>query len=397
MKKHNVIRNPLLTGFASLDGRSSYGVGDWFEGDPASRAEGSPTSLSAQYNRPALTLPDTVGPMQAYANWLPYVSFPSLNEGGTPMVDLPALAESLGVQSLAVKCEAANPTGSHKDRMTPLALARAIEVKARGVVCASSGNAAISLAAYAAAASMPCRIVITQRISDGYRRLLTRMGAELIVCATSHGRWDAVRTLVEQGWYPITNYAIPAVGSNPYGVQGYKTIAFEIWQQLGHVDAIVVPCARGDLIWGIGEGYREMKAAGIISALPTLHAAEPFPRISKILEGQAKTTDHFPGETIQFSIAGDTATDQAVRAVRDSGGSAVYVSDSEALDAQLIAARQGIDLEISAACALGAIPIMLSRKTLSAASRVVVIGTANSAREPATNLPPLTVSSLPVG
>ncbi len=65
---------------------------------------------------------------------------------------------------------------------------------------------------------VPCRIAITQHISEGYRRLLTRMGGELIVCASSHGRWNAVRALVAQGWYPITNYAIPAAGSDPYGV-----------------------------------------------------------------------------------------------------------------------------------------------------------------------------------
>ena len=393
MKKHYVTRNPSLKGFVSLDGRSSYGIEDWFEGDPTSRMEGVPTSVKANYDSLGLSLPDTVGPLQAYGKWLPYVRFPSLNEGGTPMVNAPALAEHFELQSLAIKREAANPTGSHKDRMTPLALARAMEVEAKGVVCASSGNAAISLAAYAAAVSMPCRIVITRHISDAYRRLLTRMDAELIVCSSSLERWDVVRVLVQQGWYPITNYCIPAVGSNPYGVQGYKTIAYEIWQQLGTVDAVIVPCARGDLIWGIGEGFREMKAVGIVAAIPTLHAAEPFPRISKILQGEAKTTDHFPGETIQFSIAGDTVTDQAVRAVRDSRGSAVAVSDSAATGAQKIAARHGIDLEISSACALAASSILKSKGELTHTSKVVIIGTANSAREPAPNLPPLAVSS----
>ena len=384
-----VIRNPALTGFVSLDGTASHGIEDLFEGDPASRLRGVPTSVRARYEHAALALPDTVGPMHAYANWLPYLRFPSLNEGGTPMTDAPALAGSLGVRSLQVKREASNPTGSHKDRMTPLALARAIEVGAPGVMCASSGNAAISLAAYAAAASMPCRIMVTPDIADGYRRLLERMGAELIVCASYAARWEAMRRMVAQHWYPVTNYTLPAVGSNPFGVQGYKTIAFEIWQQLGQVDAVVVPCARGDLIWGIFEGYRHMQQAGIIAAMPALHAAEPFPRIAKVLAGHATTTDFFAGATIQFSIAGDTVTDQSVRAVRDSGGSAVYVSDHEARLAQASAARSGIDLEISACGALAAVAQLKAGGQLTAASSVVVIGTANSAREPAASLPPL--------
>lgn len=394
MKKHTVMRNPLLQGFISLDGRSTYGVGDWYEGDPVSRQAGKPTSLTAIYGKSTRALPRSVGSMQAYGDWLPYLRFPSLNEGGTPMVDLDGLAAELGIARLGMKREASNPTGSHKDRMSPLALARAMEIGAKGVVCASSGNAAISLAAYAAAASVPCRIVVTPHISDGYRRLLSRMGAELVVCASSHGRWETVRTLVDQGWYPITNFSIPAVGSNPYGVQGYKTVAFEIWQQYGHVDAVVVPCSRGDLIWGIGEGFREMREMGILAAVPRLHAAEPFPRISRILAGTSQTTDHFPGETIQFSIAGDTATDQAVRAVRDSAGSAVFVDDAAAQAAQAQSARHGIDLEISSASALGAVPILRSRAQIDAESVVVIIGTANSAREPAAALAPLRISTL---
>lgn len=384
-----VIRNPLLVGFRSLDGDSRYGIGDWFEGDPTSRERGAPTSLAAEYQHAIRALPENVGPLLSYGAWLPYLEFPTLNEGGTPVVDVPDLAKMLGLRKLIVKRESANPTGSHKDRMTPLALARAIEVGAEGVVCASSGNAAISLAAYAALAKMPCRILVTAAIADGYRRLLERMGAELVVCKDSHDRWTAMAELARRDWFPITNYAIPAVGSNPYGVQGYKTVAYELFQQVGRVDALVVPCARGDLIWGINEGYKDLKAIGLIERVPALYAAEPYPRVSKVLTGHALSTDFFPGKTTQFSIAGDTATDQAVRAVTESKGGAVAVDDATALSAQKLCARHGLDLEISSASAIGAISILKKRGLMSETDIVVAIGTANSAREPALALEPL--------
>ena len=385
----NVVRNPLLIGFRSLDGRSHFGVGDLFEGDPASRSRGEPTSVAAEYRQIASPLPACVGPMRTYGAWLPYLEFPSLGEGGTPAVDVPALADALGLKRLIVKRESANPTGSHKDRMTPLALARAIETGAAGVVCASSGNAAISLAAYASAAGVQCRVLVTASISDAYRSLLDRMNADIVVCRTHLDRWKVMAGMVSQGWYPITNFALPAVGSNPYGVQGYKTVAYEIFQQVGPVDDVVVPCARGDLLWGIGEGFNELKHAGMIGGLPRLHAVEPFPRLSRVLQGQAKSTDLFPGDTQQFSIAGDTTTDQAVRAVRASCGSAICVDDTLAGAARNEAARHGFDLELSSASALGAVRILQANGGLSDASTVVMIATASSAREPIAVLAPL--------
>ncbi|MDR5818695.1 pyridoxal-phosphate dependent enzyme [Caballeronia sp. LZ033] len=379
---NNVVRNPLLIGFRSLDGQSHFGVGDWFEGDPASRSRGEPTSVAAEYRPSELSLPPCVGPMRSYGAWLPYLDFPSLGEGGTPAVDVPAIADAMGLDRLIFKRESANPTGSHKDRMTPLALARAIETGAAGVVCASSGNAAISLAAYASAASVKCRVLVTASISDAYRSLLERMNAEIVVCRTHLDRWKVMAGMVSEGWYPITNFALPAVGSNPYGVQGYKTVAYEIFQQAGAVDDVVVPCARGDLLWGIGEGFDELKRAGMIDKVPRLHAVEPFPRLSRVLQGQAKSTDLFSGDTQQFSIAGDTTTDQAVRAVTASRGSAVCVDDTLAAVAQSDAARHGFDLELSSASALGAIRILKANGTLPHGATVVMIATASSAREP---------------
>lgn len=385
-----VERNPALTGFVSLDGLERHSVVDLFEGAPLARASGQPTSMAAEYAREPRSLPAYVGPMPLYGEWLPYLRFPSLGEGGTPLVRMSRAAARSGLGALWLKREGANPTGSHKDRMTPLAVARALEIGARGVACASSGNAAVSLAAYAAAAGLPCRVIVTTTLTDAFRRILERMGALLDVVPTSLARWERLGVLAAEGWFPVTNYALPSSGSNPFGNQGYRTVAFELWQQAGELDAVLVPTARGDLIWGIGDGYRALRRAGLMDVpVPRLIVIEPFARVAKVLAGNALSSDRFPGTTRQFSTAGETTTDQAVRAVLDSGGTAVPVGDAEASAAQASLAREGHDLELCAAAAFAALPELLGSGAVKPGMRVAVIGTAGSAREPAASLPAL--------
>ena len=385
-----VERNPSLNGFVSLDGGERYGIVDLFEGAPLARKAGRPTSLAAEYAYEPHCLPRCAGPMPLYADWLPYLRFPSLGEGGTPLVPMPRAATSTGLGAVWLKREAANPTGSHKDRMTPLAVARALEIGAPGVACASSGNAAVSLAAYAAAAGLPCRVVVTTALTDPFRRILERMGALLDVVPSPLARWERLGALVAQGWFPVTNYALPAAGSNPFGNQGYRTVAFELWQQAGALDAVLVPTARGDLVWGIGDGYRALARAKLMDEpMPRLIVVEPFPRVSKVLAGMALASDRFPGSTRQFSTAGATTTDQAVRAVRDSGGTAIAIGDALASAAQASLALAGHDLELCAAAAFAALPELLKSGVIATGMRVAVIGTAASTREPSPILPDL--------
>lgn len=386
------LRNPRLTGFAALDGIARYGVQDLFEGCPRAAAAGAPTSVAAVYEG-SVPWPSPAGlGMARHAARLPYLRFPTLGEGGTPLLPLPAAA---GLGALWLKREAANPTGSHKDRMSPLAVARALEVGARGILASSSGNAALSAAAYAAAAGLPCRVIVTPALTDAYRRAIARTGAEFIVCRDSLARWDVAARLVrEEGWFPLTNHLVPPVGSNPFGVEGYKTIAYEIAEALGTApDAVLVPTARGDLIWGIGAGFRELAAEGVIISAPRLIAVEPIPRLTRVLAGAAAITDAFPGATLQFSTAGGTATDASLRAVRDSGGTAIHVPDDAASAGQAALARLGLDAELCGGGAHAAIAMARASGALREGETAVMILTAGSAREPAGDpLPPLAVT-----
>jgi len=140
-------RNPDLIGFRSLAGGDLLPVADYLEGCPSGRALERPTSVTGVYKQYPSQLPLRGAKMSEMGEWLPYVRWRGLGEGGTPLLDF---TPSAPVGRLLLKAEWMNPTGSHKDRASPLVLARAVEIGARGIACASSGNAGVSMAAYAA-------------------------------------------------------------------------------------------------------------------------------------------------------------------------------------------------------------------------------------------------------
>lgn len=376
-------RNPDLLGFKPLDGGPALPVGDFFAGAP----EGA-TSVAGVYRPHARSLPPAGARMAAMGAWMPYLHWPGMGEGGTPLLDLRPPA-SIG--RLALKAEWTNPTGSHKDRMSPLVLARALELGVRGVICASSGNAALSLAAYAARAALPCRVVVTAAVPEATRRALLAYGAEVLGAADSLARWSIVERLVrEEGWYPATNFSLPAVGSNAWGVEGYRSLAFELAAESPEGwDAILVPTARGDTIWGLAAGFAALREAGLWPHEgPRLVAVEPFPRLSRVLAGAAATGDAFPGSTRQSSIAGATTTDQARRAVLTTRGAALVVDDGAAEAAQAALARQGLFLELCAAAPFAAVPALHAQGLVPEGARVALIGTSAGQRDPAFAPPP---------
>src|SRR3546814_3145211 len=129
-------------------------------------------------------------------------------------------------------------------------------------------------------------------------------GAQIVTASDSLERWDHIANMVkEQSAFPATNYLDPPVGSNHFGLDGLKTIAYEMFEELGPdlVDAVLVPTSRGELIWGLFEGFRQLKAADLTTALPRLFAVEPFARISAVLGG-GTVTGSCPGLTRLTSI-----------------------------------------------------------------------------------------------
>jgi threonine synthase len=375
--------NPALAGFSCIRCGTEFPVGDYFEGCPDCLARGEPSTVTPVFRQwpTRLSDPGKRG-MERYAAWMPYGSWVSLGEGGTSLVSFPALADEVKAASVFIKNEGQNPSGSHKDRVSCLTVTRALDAGAKKIVAASSGNGGASLALYAAAAGLECCIVTTPALSPIFRRAIQVTGAKLAFAPESLDRWRIVADMAGQGWFAATNYLNPPVGSNPFGLAGLKTIAFEIFEELGEggTDAVLVPTSRGDLIWGLYEGFNELKAVGLIGSLPRLFAIEPFPRISRVLGGE-EITGSFPGSTALVSIGGSTVTYQAVEAIRATGGGAVVVDDRAVERDQTRLARHGCYAELSSAATLTGLEVLLGNGTLSSEDRTVLIATSNGYKD----------------
>jgi len=376
--------NPRLLGFECLRCRIRHPIGDYPTGCPHCLATGFPVSLKASYASDTPIRAKSAGHgLRRFASLLPYLDFPTLGEGDTPLVTLPRLANALGLSTLRIKCESQQPTGSHKDRMSCLAIARAVSVGARTVVAASSGNAGVSLAAYASAAGLRCVIVTSPSIDPLWRHAIEMYGGELLATESTGERWRYVAHKVRvEGWFPVTNFIDPPVGSNCWGVDGYKTVAFELFEQAGPIvpDFVVVPSTRGDLLWGIYDGFQCLREGGHIRTLPRLVAVEPYARLAHVMEG-ADYRRAFPGSTTLVSISGTTVAWQAVEALRSSDGCAVPVKDRNVSSDRKELALQGIYLELSGAAALTAVRMLRRSGWIPEGAHVAMVGTASAFHE----------------
>nr|WP_228241584.1 pyridoxal-phosphate dependent enzyme [Porphyrobacter sp. GA68] len=376
--------NPELAGFECISCSLQLEIADFPEGCPSCFARGEPSTVRSRFRTPPSAVADPSRQrMQRYEAWMPYASWISLGEGGTPCTSIPALADQQRVRAIYIKNEGLNPSGSHKDRTNCLVVTRALDIGATGVVAASSGNGGASLALYAAAAGLPCRIVVTPALSPIFRRAITVTGAEIIEVSDSLDRWRRVADMSKSaGWFAATNYLDPPVGSNHFGLQGLKTIAYEMFEEFGPdlVDVIVVPTSRGDLIWGIHEGFRDLAGLGLTRVLPRLYAVEPFARISEVLAG-APVTGSFPGTTALASIGGSTVTYQAVAAIRASRGGAVVVDDQAVARDQERLARQGCFAESSSAAGLSAVDRLRAQDRVSSEETVALIVTSTGYKD----------------
>ncbi|HEU4965070.1 MAG TPA: pyridoxal-phosphate dependent enzyme [Bacilli bacterium] len=375
--------NENVSGLICLRCERVYEVGDYATGCPDCLQAGFPVSLALQYKQVDLKQDHKATGLMNYKAMLPYQTFPTLGEGATPLLALDTLAQELGLGRLSLKNEGQNPTGSHKDRMSPLAVARAASSGFDTVVAASTGNQGTSLAAYAARAGLRCVVVVTQSVNPIWLQAMIQTGAQLVAVNQAKDRWAYIKERVcEDGWFPVTNYIDPPVGSNPYGVQGYKTLAYELVEQCDpSPTVIVVPTSRGDLLWGIWEGLKEAHRAGMLTELPRMVAVEPFPRLQAVQNGM-DYRQNFAGESSLLpSISGTTVTYQALQVLQQSQGLAVAVSGEEAERAQVRLGQEGLYLERSSATVLTAVEKLVQEKRIGADDRVVMIGTSNGYKE----------------
>ncbi|HSH92180.1 MAG TPA: pyridoxal-phosphate dependent enzyme [Ramlibacter sp.] len=363
--------NPLLEGLRCLRCGTLHPVSLQHAGCASCESEGHHVSLAASYRR------STHGGIH-----LPFEGAPSLGEGSTPSLDLPQLAKVAGIAKLTVKNESANPTGSHKDRMSAFGVAHALATGADTIVLASSGNAAISAAAYCQAADLTCEVASYDDMPESYVQELQRLGARRLSFRDNAARWQYVSARAQlPNVLALTNHKLPALGSAPLAVEAYKLIAAEIAQAGAIPDHILVPTSRGDLIWGIFRGFSELVESGHVDKIPRLWAVEPFPRLGRVLAGEP-VHGTFAGTTAQFSTAGSTVTWLQLQATRESRGGAVDVDDGRARAARSALRQAGLLPELCSAATLAALHTLVDSGRIGPSEHAMLVLTASSRRDP---------------
>ncbi|MGW0803298.1 threonine synthase [Nonomuraea sp. NPDC002799] len=361
-------------------------------GCPACEHDGVPANLVTDYEIPALgEIPADDGQpgLFRYRALLPLrddTAAVSLGEGGTPLVELPATAERLGLGAVYVKDETRNPTWSYKDRLAAVAMTKAVELGVEAVVVASTGNHGAAVAAYAARAGLKCVVLTVASVPSTMKTLMQVFGADVVALDRAPDRWVLMRRLTEErGWLPMSGHASPPVGSISYGLDGYKSIAYEIVADLGRVpDFVVVPVAYADGLTGIWRGFADLVALGVTDRLPRLVAAEPFGPHRDALARGAEVAGPVPAApSVAFSIASPFGTYQGLAALRATSGQAVAVPDDERiLDAQRrFGTEAGLYLEASSITTLVALEELVAQGEVAADATVVLIGTSTGLKD----------------
>ncbi|MFC5831278.1 threonine synthase [Nonomuraea insulae] len=279
------------------------------------------------------------------ARWsplLPPLEAPTLGEGGTPLVEF---------GEVYVKDESRNPTWSHKDRLNRVAISAAVACGAPGVVVASSGNHGASAAAYAARAGLRAIVLASADSPLAVQAFVRAYGAK-VVSVPVEARWPLLREVVDRlGYHPVSNQTVTHTG-HPFGPEGYKTIAYELFLQLGEVPAAVfTPTGYAELLYGVWKGFVELRLLGLADRMPRMFSCETAaggPHARALATGVPAAIVEL-GPTDAYGIAGTVGGHRGVVAVRDSGGEAVLVTDDELRRAQRDLARQGMWQELSGA------------------------------------------------
>jgi threonine synthase len=308
---------------------------------------------------------------------------PPLRVGWTPLYRVERLASELGVRELYVKDDGRNPSASAKDRAGAVVIAHALERGIGRIVCASTGNAASSLACLAAPLHIETVLFVPASTPRAKIAQLMVYGAAVI---TVDGNYDQVYDLSllatrEYGWYNRNT------GYNPFTREGKKTLSYEVCEQLGWEcpDLVFVPVGDGNLLSGVWKGFRDLYEIGLIVKLPRLVAcqAEKSDAVKRAFESGGRL-EPVSGDTIADSVSVQLPRDgtAAVRALVESGGFAIGADDGDILAAVRELAREtGVFAEPAGALPLAALRKAVAKGLAGENERVVLLVTGNGLKD----------------
>lgn len=381
----------LVTGFECVSCRREYQSDEVRYTCPSCGLDGI---LDTRYDYDAvrrLLTRDRLGTDPRLSHWryLPLLPIaerarlPSLPVGWTPIHDMPPLAQRFGVRAIHVKDEGRNPTASLKDRASSVGVVEAVQRGSSEITCASTGNAASSLAGQAAQMGLRAYIFLPAKVSESKLAQILIYGATVFkVRGTYEDAFRISMAAAERwGWYNRNS------GINPILVEGKKTAGLEIAEQLRWEppDVVVVPVGDGCTLAGIYKGLREMHLLGLTSRTPRVigvQAAGASPIEKAFRTGTALRAES--SQTIADGIAVGMPRNwrKALNAVRESGGTFVTVTDEEILDAMRLLARlTGIWGEPAAVAGVAALAHLVERGDIGRSDRVLLVITGTGLKD----------------
>jgi len=322
-----------------------------------------------------------------YLNFYPINDFEkviSLREGGTPLIRARNLGKKYGLNKLYLKNEGANPTGVFKDRGTLVEVTKAIELGAKAICLASTGNMAASVAAYSSIAGIPCYVLVPEGTPIGKLAQTLSYHARIVQV---RGTYSDCAKLAEKmakkhGFYLAGDYVFRREGQKS---QGYEIVEQLFWKS---PDYVVVPVGCGTNSSAIWQGFVDFHEMGLISKLPKMIVVQPegcntiaTPASQKKLE--FKVVDK-PGSVCSAVAAGYPLDGHIIlKAVKDSGGLGVVVTDTDALKAQQsMAKNEGIFAEPSGALPMAAIKKLREQKFFNEDDVIVAVINGNGLKDP---------------
>ncbi len=324
-----------------------------------------------------------IGVLKRYREFLPITPATpifTLGEGETPLITAPRLAEKIGCKELYFKFEGCNPTGSFKDRGMVVAVAKAMEEGSRRIICASTGNTSASAAAYGAYCGLETWVVVPKgNIAMGKFAQALIYGTKVIAI---DGNFDQALSIVRD---LVKSHPITLVNSvNPYRIEGQKTAAFEIVDELGVApDMLCIPVGNAGNITAYWRGFVQYCKENKSKSTPMMLGFEAA-GAAPIVEGRIIESPQTVASAIR--IGNPASWQSALQARDESGGIIDSVTDEEILEAyQILAKEVGIFGEPASAASLaGLIKISRSENTDLSSKSVVCVVTGNGLKDPDT-------------
>jgi threonine synthase len=308
----------------------------------------------------------------------------SLGEGGTSLLRSNRIGEQIGIKNLLFKNETQNPTWTFKDRGTALSLQNAFSLGYRRIGTLSSGNMGASVAAFGSRAGMDTFILLKGNVPREKIDALTVYGAKAIQVSGNYG--DVYNKTPEIG--KLFNIYF-SISDEPMRVEGYKSLAFEIWEQMRWEppDYVALPVGSGGLCRGVLKGFEELHAVGLVDTVPRFIGVQTegcSPTVDAYEKGMDRIERFVNPVTLDHVLENPCppSGNQVIRKMRTNGGVLLKVSNEVILDAELLLATEGIFAQPASATALAGVIRSVEKGLVPADARIVTVVTGSGLKYP---------------